>query len=171
MPLIWALTPVGLAGVSNWTVKRFNWETKKISPFLHGLIIVVVFIISLSQVMIKTLGSDLPTQPAWSQEARHYHNLEIYLLESGAEAGDVVMVNNPPGYAHVSGRPTIVIPDGDADTLMQVANRYQARYLLLGINHPKGLDELYRNPIDLSGLTYMDTVATTHIFVIGEVTD
>jgi hypothetical protein len=171
MPLIWALTPVGLAGISNWTVKRFNWEVKKISPFLHGLVILVVFLISLSQVFLKTLGADIPVQPAWSQEARHYHNLETRLQEIGATAVDIVMVNNPPGYANVSGRSAIVIPDGGVDTLMQVVQRYQPRYLLLEINHPRGLDELYRHPVDLAGLTYLDTIASTHIFLIEEATD
>jgi hypothetical protein len=170
MPLIWALVPVGLEGITNWTVKRLNWEVKKISPFLHGLVILVVFIISLSQVFLKTLGSDLPAQPAWSQEARHYQILATYLQETGDLPGEIVMVNNPPGYSLVSGHSAIVIPDGDVDTLMQVAQRYQPRYLLLEINHPRGLDELYRYPADQPGLTYVETVATTHIFVIGDVT-
>lgn len=171
MPLIWVLVPVGLEDVSNWTVKRFGWEVKKISPFLHGLVIVVVFLISVSQVFVKTLGSDFPAQPAWSEEARHYHKLEIHLQEIGAVTEDIVMVNNPPGYAHTSGRPAIVIPDGDVDNMMEVAQRYKPRYLLLGVNHPGGLDELYRHPVDQPGLTYLDTIATTHIFIVGEVID
>ena len=113
MPLIWTLAPAGLEGVSDWTVKRFNWEVKKISPFLHGLVIVVVFLLSISQVFVKTLGSDFPIQPAWSQEARHYQSLEARLQEIGAYPGDIVMVNNPPGYSLASERPAIVIPDGD----------------------------------------------------------
>jgi len=170
MPLIWALAPVGLEGISNWTVKRLNWEVKKISPFLHGLVIVVAFLISLSQVFVKTLGSDFLTQPAWSQEAHQYQILASYLQEIGAIQGDIVMVNNPPGYSLVSGHAAIVIPDGDVDTLMQVAQRYQPRYLLLEINHPRGLDELYLNPIDQPGFKYVETVAGTHIFLFGDVT-
>jgi hypothetical protein len=171
MPTIWALAPVGLEGISNWTVKRFNWEVKKISPFLYGLVIVVVFLISFSQVFLKTLGTDFTTQAPWSQEARHYHSLEVHLREVGATSEDIVMVNNPPGYSLVSGRPAIVIPDGDVNTLMHVAQRYRPRYLLLEINHPRGLDELYQHPKNQPDLLYLDTVATTHIFLIGEVSD
>lgn len=169
MPLIWALVPVGLEGISKWTVKRFNWEVKKISPFLHGLTIFAVFLMSLSQVFIKTLGSDLATQPAWSQQSRHYRNLDERLQDIGANVGDIVMVINPPGYANASGRPAIVIPDGDVNTLLQVTQRYQARYLLLEIHHPRGLDGLYQNPINHPGLQYLDTITTTHIFLIEEV--
>lgn len=166
MPLIWALAPVGLGALSKWTVKRFDWQENKISPFLHGLVIVVVFLISFSQVFAKTIGSDLVAQPVWSQEARHYQSLENHLLDLGASSGDIVMVNNPPAYAHVNGRPAIVIPNGDFGTLMMVIQRYQPRYLLLGNNHPKGLDELHNNPGDRSGLTYLNSVGDTHIFLI-----
>jgi hypothetical protein len=51
---------------------------------------------------------------------------------------------------------------------MMVIQRYQPRYLLLGINHPKELAELYINPGDRSGLTYLSSVEDTHIFLIDE---
>jgi hypothetical protein len=169
MPLIWALVPVGLEGVSKWTVKIFSWEVRKISPFFHGLTILVVFLMSLLQVYIKTLGSDIAIQPAWSQQARHYGSLEERLQDIGANTGDIVMVINPPGYINVSGRSAIAIPDGNEDTLLRAAQQYQSRYLLLEIHHPRGLDDLYQNPIDQPGIKYLDTIATTHIFLVGEV--
>jgi hypothetical protein len=168
MPMIWALVPVGLDGLSNWTVKRFDWEVRKISPFFHGLVVLVVFLISLSLLSTKILGSDSTSQPTWDEEARSFLELEDRLRTLGANPDDIVLVNNPPGYAHVSDRAAIVIPNGDMETLKMVIQRYKPRYVLLGLNHPRGLDELYEQPENQSGLIYLETVTTTHIFSIDE---
>ena len=37
------------------------------------------------------------------------------------------MVANPPGFYLASGNPAIAVPDGDENTLLTVARRYQAR--------------------------------------------
>jgi len=168
MPLLWAMVPEGLEVLSNWTVTKYNWEVKRISPFFHGVVVLLVIIISLWQVNSKLLRNDPTSQSVWSVEIREYSNLEERLLELGATSDDIVLVNNPPGYAHVSGRSAIVIPNGDVETLMMVVDRYKPRYVLLGINRPRGLNDLYQNPENLPRLTFLETVSDTHIFIVEE---
>ena len=76
------------------------------------------------------------------------------------------MVNNPPGYFATTERPSIVIPNGDIEILLMVADRYQADYLVLEFHHPKGLDQLYKEPTDHPGLSYLWSVGEMHIFKI-----
>jgi hypothetical protein len=78
-----------------------------------------------------------------------------------------VLTTNAPGYFAYTHRPAIAIPDGDTSTLMEVAEKYQGKYLVLEIDHPDGLDSLYANPkFPVVGLQYLETVNGTHIFVI-----
>ena len=78
----------------------------------------------------------------------------------------VVMVNNPPGYYAMTGRQAIVIPDGDLQTSLNAARKYQASYLILDENYPQGLGEIYLNPGDYPGISYQDTIQQIQIYLI-----
>jgi hypothetical protein len=103
---------------------------------------------------------------AWGQEQVAYQNLDAVIQSIGARPEDVVMVNNPPGYYSATARRAIFTPYGDQAALRAVAERYHARYLLLEINHPSGLDELYNNPGDHPGLKYLLEFEDTQIYAI-----
>jgi len=69
------------------------------------------------------------------------------LIENGGKPGEIVIVRNPPGYYVVSGRPAIVIPYGNDAVLLEVAERYNARYLILEKNGVyDGIKALYDTP-------------------------
>ena len=76
------------------------------------------------------------------------------------------MVNNAPGYYAANRRPALSIPNGDVETTLEVAHRYQAAYILLDHNHPEGLAKLYENPADQIGLEHLITFEGTHIFAV-----
>jgi hypothetical protein len=168
MPLIWALVPVGLDGLSQWTVRRFDWEVRKISPFFHGVLALFAFVFSFLMISTKLLGTGPESKGSWDAEAQSYQVIEERLRKLDASPDEIVLVSNPPGYALVSGRPGIVIPNGDVETLKMVIERYQPSYVLLGFNHPRGLDRLYEQPEDQSVLSYLETVADRHIFIVDE---
>jgi hypothetical protein len=92
--------------------------------------------------------------------------LEGALQEAGIEPGEIVMVNNAPGYYVANHRPALSIPNGDVDASLAVAKRYGAAFLLLESNHPLDLRELYLHPMNLSGLHYLFTFEGTHIFAL-----
>jgi len=83
----------------------------------------------------------------WGSSEAHYQAVEALLQARGAPASAVVMVNNPPGYHLVSGRPAIAVPYGSPESLLEAARRYGASYLILEPNYRGGpLDVLYRRP-------------------------
>jgi hypothetical protein len=69
--------------------------------------------------------------PGWGEGEQDYPKLEAFLQRSGARAGDVVMVRNPPGYFMMTGRPAIVVPYADADAMLAAASRYEAKYAVI----------------------------------------
>ena len=79
----------------------------------------------------------------------------------------VVMVNNPPGYYAVTGRPAIVIPHGGMEALLGAAERFHPSYLVIDENFPQGLENLYREPREYAGLTYLGPVLDMQVYVFS----
>jgi hypothetical protein len=166
MPLVWALIPIGLDRLSDWTVGKFKWEKRKIGKFFLILVVVYAVFFSGLNVVGKIYGEDIDLAPAWSLEIREYQELEDYLQEIGVKPDDIIMVRNPPGYALVGNKPAVVTPEGGLDTLLAVAQRYQVSFILLSVHHSEGLDDLYNNPQDGESLMYIETINETHIFKV-----
>jgi hypothetical protein len=81
----------------------------------------------------------------------------------------VVIVSNPPGYNAITGRSAIVIPDGDEQTVLDVAKRYGGSYLILEPNAvPRGLSSLYKNPYTHPGFEYLGSIEEVLIFEIRD---
>jgi hypothetical protein len=158
MPLIWALTPLGLEQALGWAAGRRGWnlgQARKV--FQAGLVVLTVML---------TVVLVVPRQSTWNLETQTYVDLEAHLASLGSEPEDVVMVNNPPAYYAANGRSAIVIPDGEEDTLLAVVERYQPDWVLLEFNHPAGLEDLYKTPHDLPGLHYVETYNGAHFFMV-----
>ncbi|MDW8070540.1 MAG: glycosyltransferase family 39 protein [Anaerolineae bacterium] len=64
-------------------------------------------------------------------------------LRAHGESDALVMVGDPPGWWYTSGIPAIVVPNEPPETVMVVARRYRARYLILDANRPAPLAALY----------------------------
>ena len=78
------------------------------------------------------------------------------------------MVNNPPGYFAMTGREAIAVPDGDIDTLLLAAEKYNASYLILDENYPKGLREYYQFPRDIPGISYLGMIEEMQLYLIDQ---
>jgi hypothetical protein len=55
-------------------------------------------------------------------------------------------VNNPPGWYYFTGLPSVVIPNGSLDTLLEAMASEQAKWLVLDADRPAGLADLYAAP-------------------------
>ncbi len=79
------------------------------------------------------------------------------------------MVANPPGYYLASGNPSIAVPDGDMDTLLTVARKYNAHYLVLEAGSvPAGLLPVYADPQGQSDLIYLSEIGRTRVFLFRQ---
>jgi hypothetical protein len=65
----------------------------------------------------------------------------------------VVMVGDAPGFTWHTGHSAIAVPNNPLDTIITVADRYGARYLVLDDTRPRTTDRLYTGEISHSGLT------------------
>jgi hypothetical protein len=106
-------------------------------------------------------------EQAWGREAAAYSQIEEFLVEQGAPDEAVVIVANPPGYYLTSGRPAVAVPDGDAQTVLDVAHRYGGRYLILEKGSlPGGLAKLYDQPTSQANFLFLGEVGAGRIYAI-----
>lgn len=138
LPFFFAAAPLGLEAVIRWVARRRRtWNAQQaVRVFLVGFIVLAAAL-SLA-LTVRTMQSGY-----WiSGSGGVYRQIGAWLEEHGLE-GATVMVNNPPGFALRTDHPAIVVPNGDVDTLLTVADRYGATVLVLDANRPGPLVGLY----------------------------
>lgn len=159
MPLIWSVTPVGLERVIAWAGEKRAWNIGQAQKvFGVGLVLLAVMLSGI--LAVSRVGLN------WDNSAEQYRRVETHLVTLGAKPEDVIMLNNPPGYAAVNGRAAVVIPNGDEQTLLAAIEYYSPDYVILDANHPQGLTSLFNNPKDLPGLKYLGTEEDIHYFKV-----
>lgn len=164
-PLFWTAAAEGLAGFVNLGVKLRNWKFERAMIGFGILIVSVAGVVTLGLSATRIAQGDEPGV-GWSAGYDAYSEVENALKRLSVPQGDVIMVNNPPGFFVATGRPSVVIPNGDVQTVLAAAEKYQVRFLILEKNTVKDLIALYLSPVDLPGLKYVETVGRSHIFQI-----
>ena len=166
-PLIWALFPAGLHTFTRWGERKRNWNARIAGRvFAAGFCTIAVV---LSAALFFTRVGYQKDEPDWDKSHQQYLRIANTLDEMMIEPSLIIMVNNPPGFYLASARYSIVIPDGDPGTLLKVADRYDAAYLVLEENHPVGLNELYNNPLSYPELDYLTSVNGAQIYKMPEI--
>jgi hypothetical protein len=165
-PLLWALVPIGLSRFVNWGKIKRGWDTRAAYSVFGFGIILITFVMTVFVGSRRVLGSDIQSK-SWGDSYRNYLAIDSYLDSIGVDMNEILMVNNPPGYYLASGKQAIAIPDGDENSLIAAGKRYGASYVILEVNHPQGLHELYDNPGDLIGLEYVNSFLGTRIYQIA----
>ena len=164
-PLFWAVAPTGLEAFIDWGRRVRRWNARQASVVFQVGVLALALMLTVLAVQKRVIGTDI-RDPIWNDGTETYRRLEKRLLDVGVDPEDIVVVNNAPGFYAANGRSAISIPDGSPETLILVAQRYGADYVLLEQNHPRGLEALYRSPADLTGLDYLFTFERTHVFEI-----
>lgn len=172
-PVWWALAPLGLDRVIEWGKRRRGWNTAQAGIIFRPAMIALAVLLTVSIVWGRLVGGNSAqglqsgVNLTWSQENIAYSHIHIFLAEHGATTKDVVMVANPPGFYLASGNPAIAVPDGDTNTLLTVARRYNALYLVLEKGSvPANLMPVYDNPQEQTGLIYLGEIENARIFLI-----
>jgi hypothetical protein len=162
-PFSWAMVPYGLETVVLWGEKYRSWSKGEAYLILSIGMVLITILMTVVLVYQRVVGIGTPGI-LWGRSESRYAQVEQHLAKIEGGTLGLVMVNNPPGYFIVSGRPAIVIPDGEIECTLSVAEKYGARYFVLEENHPPGLDKLYLHPQSVPGLKYLNTIEGAHLF-------
>jgi hypothetical protein len=166
-PLFWAAAPIGIEVVIGWLAAKRGWRKGgQVLRFVEGLLIATCLVLSLLMYFQRVAGVD-DKGLAWNHSDVRYRLVESKLVDFGAKPGEVVMVNNPPGYYAAVQRPGVVIPFGDEAMLREAAAQFGARYLILEENDAGHLAQLFSTPGDIPGLKYLGEVEGTKLYAIA----
>lgn len=148
LPILWAIVPMGLDRAIEWGARIRKWDVRE-SKRVFGIgAIVLAVSLSLGLTYIRVIGVSA-TSPRW-QEFQHTYQQIGEEMQEIVQPDDVVAVNNPPAFFIATGLRAVVIPNGSPETLKSVIEQFQVRWLILDVNHPEGLADIYAGEISPS---------------------
>lgn len=158
-PYWWVAAPVGLDAVLAWARRRGQFTDKNAPYFVQGLLVLLAVFLTGYLVNFRVIAS------GWAQDDRIYPAVERLFIENGIGPDDVVIVRNPPGYFITSGRAAISLPYGDESTILAVAEKFEARYLVLEKDGTfDSIQDLYDSPEGHGLFTYMGEVDDAKLY-------
>lgn len=156
LPFVWSTAPAGIDAAVEWVAaRRRGWDLRQAQRVFGWAAVALALALSV-WLTGKKIGAWDQVGLDWGSADQHYGAVGEW-LDAHAEADAIILVNNPPGFYYFAQSPAIVIPNGDVETVLAVADRYGARYLVLEANHPAGLAELYAGQRLLSRLEHVAT--------------
>ena len=159
-PLFWTLAAVGLDAFVSWGTQVRGWKPQAAYSVFGAGVIGLVALISGVVFTQRILPDDAQTVYLT------YQQVDEVLVVWGAQPDDLVLVNNPPAYALSTGRAALVVPSSGVSSVLAAADQFGARYLLLDVNFPPTLENLYRDPATQSGLTLLGQVEDIVIYQV-----
>ena len=160
-PYWWVAAPVGLDSVISWARNRGQF-TDKNAPFVfQGILVLLAIIMTFYLVNFRVIAN------GWAKDDFIYPSVEKMFLDNGIKPNDVLIVRNPPGYFIGSGRASVSLPFGDEATIMAVAERYNARYLVIEKGGTfEAIQDLYDHPRDNPSFVYLGEVDGARLYRI-----
>ncbi|HLO14746.1 MAG TPA: hypothetical protein VK206_07955, partial [Anaerolineales bacterium] len=160
-PYWWVAAPIGLDAVLAWARRRGQFTDKNAPYFLQGVLVLLAVTLTAYLVNFRVISS------GWAKDDFIYPSVEKMLVDHGINSKDVVIVRNPPGYYLASGRPAISLPFGDESTILAVAEKYGAGYLVL----EKGgtfdsIRDLYDDPQSNPSFAYIGEINEAKLYRI-----
>lgn len=161
LPFFFAAAGPGLQATLRWAVRRFSgWHVRKAWPvFSAGMVILAML---LTVFAMRKAGV---FTGSWNERERGYTEIGTWLAERG-EANAIIMVGNAPGFTWHTGHNAIAVPNDPLDTILDVADRYSARYLVLDSTRPRTTDALYRGEQTHQRLVQRYKVAQCQVYEI-----
>jgi hypothetical protein len=161
----WVLAPVGLDRFIVWGVRKRGWNAEKAGRVFGSSLVAIAALLTFVIVFGRLIGSG--GQIIWDRENDIYSRISAYLVSKGMTNETVVMVANPPGFYLASGRKAVAVPDGDLNTVISIAHRYQIDFLILeNEKTPSGLIPIYNNPQEWQGLVFLGEVESARVYFI-----
>jgi len=160
-PMWWVAAPIGLDVVISWLRARGQFTDKNAPYVLHGILVVLAVLMTFYLVNLRVVSS------GWAKDDFIYPSVEKMFQDNGISPMDVVIVRNPPGYFIASNRPAVSLPFGDESTILAVAEKFNAPYLVLEEGGTfDGIQDLYDEPNGNPSFTFLGEVDGAHLYRI-----
>ncbi len=160
-PYWWVAAPIGLDSLLSWARSHNQFKDKNAPYFLQGILVLLAIFMTSYLVNFRVISS------GWAKDDFIYPSVEKMFLDNGIKPSDVVIVRNPPGYFIASGRPSISLPFGDESTILSVAKKYNARYLVLEKDGTfEAIQDLYDEPQSNPSFVYIGEVNEAKLYRI-----
>jgi len=142
--ILWSLVPVGLDAIIQWGVKQRKWKTDR-SWRMFGIALVIVVGIISALIVGQKLTNGAESGIPWNESQTMFAVIDQAIIDQTGSKNDLVMVNNPPGYTLATGRPSIMIPSGGEEALIDVSHRYNIGYMVVNGERTEVLGLLKRS--------------------------
>lgn len=160
-PYWWVAAPIGLEALIEWARARGRFTDQHAPYIFQGLLVVLAVLLTAYLVNFRVVVD------GWARDDLIYPSVEGMFLENGINPGDVVIVRNPPGYYIASGRPSVSLPFGDEATILAVAERYGARYLVIEKGGTfEAIQDLYEDPRGNPAFIYLGEINEARLYRI-----
>ena len=160
LPVIYATAVVGLDVAVEWAAaRRRHWDAKLARQFFGVSLVVMAIALSGFIYYNRVIKND-----AWNSADRAYATIAEWMAQE--EPAATVMINNPPAYRYHGGGLSVVVPNENLETVLQVARRYQVDFLILDPNHPLPLAGVYDQPASHPQLSLEKTFGNVYVFRI-----
>ena len=148
LPTLFAVAGPGLETALRWAARRFRgWHVRRAwKVFSAALVGIAILVTAVALWRAGVFNGE------WNRRDEAYAQAGDWLSDQGA-SGSVVMVGNAPGFTWQSGHAAVAIPNEPLDTIVDVADRYGARYLILDGSRPRTTDDLYAGRTTRDDLT------------------
>lgn len=167
-PVLWGLAAAGAADAVQWAVEKRKWALRSAEMVLLPGIVMICGLVTVLVFRTVVFGSN-PAIPAWEEGSRSVEIARELVKANNIPSTARVMINNPAGFALVTGGEALVIPDGTEESTLAVAKKFDAEYLLLEKNHVSGLDHLYENPQENPQFSMLAKKDDAFLFKISQV--
>jgi len=160
-PYWWVAAPIGLDAMISWARDHGRFTDKNAPYFLQGMLVLLAIFMTGYLVNFRVISS------GWAKDDFIYPSVEKMFLHNGIKPQDVVIVRNPPGYFIASGRSSVALPFGDESTILSVAKKFDARYLVIekGGTFPT-IQDLYDEPQSNPSFVYIGEVNEAKLYRI-----
>ena len=156
IPFMVAVVPLGIDTSVQWIARRRRtWNTRQASIFFRisfTMLAAVLSIYFFASAVFPLTDTNTSTIPLWNLRDAEYRDVGHW-LDQNARLSDRVMVIDPPSFYNFTHHPAIMIPTESVDAVFAAAKKYDARYLVLMLDHPQPLRDLYQGKATVPGLT------------------
>jgi len=164
-PLLWSLAAVGFDALLQALSK---WRTFQLTGI--NLIFKAAFVLMLAFISYASLNALIFSGDGWQRGELTYPKVEAFLIQQGIQSDEPIMVTNPPGYTMMTDRPALMFPYGGEESVLEIAKRFNARYIVLkndSINLNAHFNALYNDPDLYPSIQFVDQVDDVRIFKVA----